>query len=376
MSKNRFIGSIIIILVALSFGLSYFVRPKVPVREIVSAAEITIEPPGQPTVVGMTLADRVQKSFSLGLVLVQSEYSAKNAAGLESIRLWAQPKFQENAAFLHPITLSIPVEVQHSIFDSFFYNLFAAPYYWLQDRITDGLCARISEFHDSSAYDSFRNDYIGVFGQDLDSMLLLARYESDRARSAVNVVLCAAFWFVVTICGAILFVTSREGTRSSRGQRLLAYGWIITGLLYVLMAAIQNHVAVLISALVCLLGGFYLRRPVKLHFNPDKMITLELLSPNAAVIALIAWISITLLGIRLLTWIKTGSLSSPDPVTLLACSFSGDFVHDPIHAKRNLSTAIGLIWLTLTGWVTYYVGYDPKEAREVEQKLASLEPLH
>lgn len=361
--------------VTLSFVLSYFYRPRPPIRElVVTSQEI---PAGSNLVASgaAPMSSRVANSFALALVLVKSEFSEKNATGLEYLRVWAQEKFQRDPSFLHPVTLDVPVEVQHSIIDSFFFNLFAGPVYFLQEQVMDYLSRRIDDFHHSRAYLSFVGDYYDVFGMDMESASLLARYQAERARSAVNVILCAGFWLLVTMSGLLAFGMSKAGTRTSRGQKLLSSGWLLVSLLYFVVAWIENNVAVMTSALICGGVGIYLNKPFKIFSDDDNRLGVKLVTLRPDLIAVLAWVSITLIAVRLITWVKTGTLFAPDPLTLLASSWSGDFLHEPLHAKKDITRLVGLGWLLYGLWTAYYISYDPKSSAEVERSLESLQPL-
>lgn len=367
---------VLIGIMCLSFSLSYFYRPRPPIRELVKASQEM--PPGSRLVSSgaAPMASRVANSFTLALVLVKSEYSEKNAAGLEYLRVWAQENFQKDPSFLRPVTLSVPVEVHHSIIDSLFFNLFAGPVYGLQAQVMDYLSGRIADFHHSRAYLSFISDYYEVFGMDNESASLLARYQSERAKSAVNVILCAAFWLLVTIGGIVSVFIAPKGLRKSRGQWLLSYGWLLVAILYFVVGWTENLVAVMASSLICGSIGLFLYKPFKFHIGEDSALSVKLVTLSPQFIAIFAWISVSLVAIRLITWVKTGTLFAPDPLTLLASSWSGDFLHDPVHAKKNITRMVGLAWLLYGFWTAYYVAYDPKTSAEVERTLDSLQPIN
>jgi len=375
LGKKR-LAYLVIGIMCLSFAMSYFYRPQPPVRELVSASQEM--PPGSRLVAtgAAPMSSRVANSFTLALVLVKSEFSEKNAAGLEYLRVWAQENFQKDPSFLHPVTLNVPVEVQHSIIDSFLYNIFAGPVYFMQEKVMDFLAQRIDQFHHSRAYLSFISDYYEVFGMDQESASLLARYQSERAKSAVNVILCAGFWLLVTIGGALSIFTAKPNMKPSRGQWLLAYGLLLASVLYLVLSWMENHVAVMASSIICGAIGLYLFKPFKIQISEDSALSLKLVNLSPQFIAIFAWVSVSLIAIRLITWVKTGTLFAPDPLTLLASSWSGDFLHDPVHAKKNITRAVGSLWLLYGLWTAYYVSYDPKTSAEVEHTLESLQPIN
>ncbi len=322
------------------------------------------------------MASRVANSFTLALVLVKSEFSEKNATGLEYLRVWAQEEFQKDPSFLRPVTLNVPVEVHHSVIDSLFFNLFAGPVYLMQGEVMDYLAKRIDDFHHSRAYLSFVSDYYEVFGMDMESASLLARYQSERAKSAVNVILGAGFWLMVTLGGIASMFIARRGMRKSRGQWLLSYGWLFVAALYFVIGWTENLVAVMASSLICGAIGIYLYKPFKILVGEENSFSVKLVTLSPQFIAIFAWISVTLVAVRLITWVKTGTLFTPDPLTLLASSWSGDFLHEPLHAKKNITRVVGLGWLLYGLWTAYYISYDPKESAEVERTLDSLQPIN
>jgi hypothetical protein len=63
-----------------------------------------------------------------------------------------------------------------------------------------------------------------------------------------------------------------------------------------------------------------------------------------------AWVTYSIFLIQVVTWIHTGSLDDPDPITLLISSITGNFLHDPVYAKRAIMLCLGLGWLLITGW--------------------------
>ncbi|MFN8552125.1 MAG: hypothetical protein U0103_11595 [Candidatus Obscuribacterales bacterium] len=98
----------------------------------------------------------------------------------------------------------------------------------------------------------------------------------------------------------------------------------------------------LISAWVLGWIGIYIRRPVTIELGEDKGLSFKVLTPSRSVIALGYWATFSLIAIQILTWIKTGSLMNPDPVSLLISCFTGNFLYDPTSAKRAISQAVGV----------------------------------
>ena len=90
-------------------------------------------------------------------------------------------------------------------------------------------------------------------------------------------------------------------------------------------------------------------------------------------ILVFAWVIVSLLCIQFLTWLKQGVLTDPDPLTLLICSFSGDFIHEPLAVKHFLATFIGLAWSGSFAFMLRTLARRGTEStKEVQKKLAAL----
>lgn len=361
------------VLISIAFATSYFAKPHEPNVEIVSYIQ-ELPDPKKDYPKDSGLAERISRSYGLALVLVISEYTQRNAMALDSIRGWARQQFQKDAGFLHNMQFE-PMATRHvSIIESVCYNLLAAPSYALQEAALNFVRDQIAAFHTTNAYLRFRSDYFDSFGLDKESALLLARYQSDKARLAVDVLLSSAFWLAVFIIGAILALRAKPGVRSTRAQRVLAYFWVIMAVYYLCSAWSQNQVVLLISAWVCGWIGFYIRRPLAISLGDDKGLSFKLLTPSRSLVALAYWITFSLIAIQVMTWIKSGTLISPDPITLLISSFSGNFLYDPISAKKTISQVVGIIWIVVSLWVFREITVGLPSA-EVEQELASLKEV-
>jgi len=368
--RRRLVTYGLIGLVVLAFLMAYFVRPKAPLMDFVSASQEI--GPGEHLPSDQGLAARVSKSYGLALVLVFSDYSRKNAVALESLRSWARENFQRDPGFLHPAMPESPAENHQSIMDALFFNLCAAPLYVVEGQTVQFLKGRIADFHSTRAYESFREDYYSAFGKDKESALLLARYQSDRAASAVNVLVSLIFWICVLVTGMFAFQVAPQGSRSTKSQRMLAHFWLALSLFYFVLAWVQNAVPVLVSALICGFVGFYLRRPITVKYGEDKGLSLTLVTLSNRAVAVSYWLTLSLVAIQVMTWIKTGSLNDPDPITLLLSSFSGNFLQDPINSKRNLSRVVGALWVLSGAWVVWeFIIHEPN-SKDVEEGLASL----
>lgn len=372
MNRKVLVSLVVALVLGVSI-LSYFEKPKAPIIEVVNMMQ---ELPGvQPSYPGDTVfADRVVKSYNWALVLVKTEFGNANVVALDSLRRWATDNFRRDPHFLHPIIIPVP-EPHFSVFDSAIYNLVAPIKYFLDERIADVLRCRIEEFHKTNAYKSFQVAYYDLFDVDAESATLLARYQSDRAKLAIDVVLCAAYWLVAIIGGAVWYFRARQGQRSTREQRLLAYGWLCMGVYYFIIAWTTQQVTVLVSAVLALLVGFYLRRPIAVSFGQDSGLFLRLISLGPRILALVTWISISLIAIQGMTWIKSGVLSDPDPITLLVSSFTGNFLHDPTSTKRTILRVIGIVWVIASLWTLRFIRYEASGEREIEEQLDSLDTI-
>lgn len=356
-------------LISVAFGLAYFHRPHEPKVEVVNVLQEYPDPTREyPLDTG--LSGRISQSHGLALVLVISEFSQRNAIALDSLRSWAKQNFQKDAGFLHNDPIE-PTTKHSTIVESLCYSLFAAPNAALRETALTFVRDQVAEFHNTQAYEKFRNDFFDSFGLERESALLLARYQSDRARAAVDVLLTTAFWLVVFAVGSVIALRSKIGERTTRLQRILAYFYVLMAVYYLCSAWSQNQVVLLISAWVCGWIGFYIRRPFAIETNSDKGMSFKVLTPSRSVIALGYWATFSLIAIQLMIWIKTGTLVDPDPLSLLISSFTGNFLYDPTSAKRTISHAIGIVWIVVSLWTIREVTVGAPAA-EVELELAAL----
>lgn len=358
-----------IAIVVISVLLAYFGRPKPPRLELVSPrqelSDYEAKYPGD-----TKLADRVAKSYGLALVLVESPYTDRNVIALEAIRSWARERFQTEPDFLHPVSLESTTEPRETIIDAFFYNLFAQGRYWLEGLAGQCLSQQIDEFHHTSAYRSFRNAYFDLFGVDADAAALLARYQTEKAKLAVGVIFWCWLWIVAIVVGAISLFCSKS--RFDRLQDILVGGWLIAGISYLVIGWMDGQVSVFASALVCLAIGMYLRFPFMLTRDEQENIKLRLITLGSNWIALASWLTFSLVAVQVLTWIRMGTPNEPDPITLLLSSMTGNFLQDPALGKRIILRWTGAVWLILGVWTAFQLRRDARNARELEEGLASL----
>jgi hypothetical protein len=370
--NRKLLASGLVVLISVAFVMSYFGRPHEPSVEVVNwVQELPDRQKSYPLDTG--LSERISRSHGLALVLVISEFTQRNAFALDSLRSWARLNFQKDAGFLHNEQPD-PATKHTTIVESLCYSLFASPSYALREAALDFVRDQIADFHNTEAYKRFRADYFDSFGLEKESAILLARYQSDKAKVAVDVLLTAAFWIIAFIVGSVLALRAKPGGRSSRLQRILAYFYVLMALYYLCSAWAQNQVVMLISAWVCGWIGFYIRRPVAIDLGEDKGLSFRVLTPSRSMIALLYWATFSLIAIQVMVWIKTGTLLSPDPISLLISSFTGNFLYDPTSAKRTISHATGIAWILASLWVFREVTVGAPTA-EVEQELASLKEV-
>lgn len=309
-------------------------------------------------------ADTVVDS-TWAMVLVHSEFSRKNAAGLEALRNWAKQQFIQDRQFLNPLELphSLP---NHTVGDSFFACLFALPARALESTASSFTGSRMQQFYGTTAFKSFLVDYYDLFGVSEESARLLFRYQEDRAKQSTAVLITALLSAIFLVVLGLLRATSKIS--SLRG---LALFWLGLGSLYCFNACSVNSVSYLGGALLALAAGFYLYRPFRLVSGEDGVIALKSLEPSRRTLALVLWVSVTLLFIQIVNWIKGSILTEPDPITLLIGSISGNFIHDPSGIKRSALEISGVAWLILSLSVFYFYRRGGEPSREVETELKS-----
>ena len=361
------VTTIAVVLTVISFLTAYFIKPHPPTQEIVPAPASIVGTTKNPNVPPLSV--RIQKSFALALILVRSDFTLPNAAALEALRNWASKNFEQDANFLHPPSVDNETEASQSIIDSYAYSLLGTTRYFFESLMSDFLKNRIQDYQTSPSYLSMCVDYFGLFGYDLDSAQLLARYQSERAKDAVDPMLIGLLWLLLGAAAISYWMFGKPSTPFSRTQVVLAYGWLTLAVFYTVSAWVQNQISILISAVICCLIGLYLRRPIKAVFGENRALSFELVSLSSTVLSLLTWVSISLLLIRIVSWINTGSLLHPDPITLFISGLRGDFFHDPVHVKRNMERIAALSWLAYTMWLL------PRLSGEWTEDAAQDEPL-
>jgi hypothetical protein len=348
LKNDRLISAAIILIIGCAV-VSYFIRPKQPLLELVKPEQelSSYQPkyPGDPS-----LSNRVLKSYELAFILVRTPYMQTNLTALEAVREWARDNFQSHPDFLHPVSLPAPAEDHDTVFGALGYNIFAAPRYWLEAQIGELLRGQIAAFHKTSAFQSFQTCYFDMFGKDSEAANLLARYESDRAKQAVDVVLWTLIWWIGLTIAAARLLNNRKRDFFDALRSNTAAVWTLLAVAYLTQAWFGGQASALVSTIVASAFAFYLHRPFMLvsHQEARQQVVRIRLAP--CWIATAAWFTFTCLSVQLLTWIRTGIPAVPDPVSLFVASLSGNFLHDPVQAKRFITGSIAGSWLLVTAW--------------------------
>jgi hypothetical protein len=350
----------------LSFVTGYFVKPHPSVFEALWPAGSGVPKPAQ----ARLLANRIARSYDEALILTRNPFTAPtDATSLEALRNWASKSFARDPNFLHPSSIEEDYAGSQSVIDSYAFSILASIRFAFEGLTAKFLAARIAAYHQTDSYRFFALDYMGLFGNDSEARQLLLQYESSRALDTIDPLLIALLWLVLCVIAVWYCVKAKSTRPSKRLQNVLAGGWLGLAIYYIIFASVQNQVSVFLAGIICSVVGLYLSCPVSAKYSEKTGISLEPIALSTPVVTLLGWLSISLLIIRLVCWIKTGSLSHPDPITLIVSGLKGDFLHDPVHVKRNLDRIFGLFWLCLTLWIL------PRLSGEWTAEAAQEEPL-
>lgn len=362
---------LLILLTLAATLLAYFGRPKPPLLELATPRQelpsYTEHYPGD-----TSLSDRVSKSYGLAMVLVQSPYTQKNVVALESLRSWARARFQQQPDFLHPVSLPASDDTNQTFIDAFCSNLFTGMHYWLQDQVGHLVSARIAAFHETKAYLSFRNAYYDLFALNADAATLLARYQSDKAKLAIDVILLSGLWLIAILSGILSVIKTRPVLRYETAQQVLSRLWLLAGLCYLVLACTRNDVSLVVSSIVSASIGLYLRAPFVLQPSEQLSDKIRFISLKSNWTAFAIWLSFSLVVMQSFTWIRTGSITAPDPISLLLSSITGNFLQEPLHGKHLVALILGLSWLVASIWALSQAASDARAAQEAEESLATL----
>ncbi len=372
--KNSLVTATVL-MVSLCCVLSYFVKPKAPALELVSPKQelpnFSAKYPGD-----TTLANRVMKSYGLAMILVQSPYTQRNVISIENVRSWARDRFQAHPDFLHPVSIGGRTEKNDTVFGAIGYNLFAGLHYWLQERAGEVLSWRIKQFHGSYAYQSFNLAFFDLFGRDAETATLLARYQTERGRLAVNVVLWSAVWLLYGVAACVWLTAPSRLRRWERWRLVLGGVWLIAATSYFVAAWMNNELSTFLAAVGSLTAALYTLFPTIIARHKEAEPSLVRIEMTPAGIAFATWITISLLAVQVVTWIRAGHPDFPDPVTLLLSSLTGNFIHDPVNAKRMVLTLIGIPWVVLGWWTISQQRKNKPASQHQDEPFESLKTTY
>lgn len=379
-AKLRF-SSLVVVTVALLFALAYFVKPKEAVTQIVSPAKMMPQQAiGFPA--DASFAEHVMNSSSVAIVSHRNEYSNGNANSLEALRSWAAQEFHNDPRFLHPVILP-KARASSTFVNATAFSLIGWPYFALSETITSALGERIEKYCSSEAFSVFKNDYVGVFGENAESATLLARYQADRARSAVHPVLALLYSLVILLFAPLAVRPLKTAAqrwrlpfapeeRAAGSAAVFAYFSLAVSLYYVLQAVLveSTTASAVVAAIIAGGTGAYVLFPLQVFVDSKEVLVLRSTISRRAVY-IFGWMLFSVLSIQMLTWIKQGVLTEPDPISLLISSFTGDFIHDPLSAKRLVASAIAIAWFASFGFIlTIMKKQNSESSREIVRKLA------
>jgi hypothetical protein len=347
--SNRSVLKIVIILTLGCSLFAYFSKPKATLLSFGSPKDLL--PTFEERFPGDTrLSDRVIKSYALAMVLVQTPFTQNNVTSLEMIREWSRDQFQRHPDFLHPVSVIVDHEKRDTVFGAVGYTILAPVKFWLAEQSAYLLRMRINNFHGSSAFRSFSKAYFDFFGKDSDSATLLTLYESERARQAVDVLPWFALWLCSLSVSAVLLFRARQHNFFLALQRVLSGAWLLVGIEYLFQSWDGGQLSTLVSGVIAMLIAAYLMKPFifATHQEGGQQLLFIRLAPRW--VALSFWLTMSVFAVQILTWVRTGLPNASDPVTLLLCSASGNFVHEPVAGKRLITNVVACIWVLCSFW--------------------------
>lgn len=369
-NRRRIVLFGVVVLLVCSL-LSYFVKPHPPVGELVSPQQ---ELPGfeYDRIEYNDLAQRVSESYNLAFVLFGSPYTADNVRALENVRTWAQEKYRSSPDFLHPVRIKPDPEPNDTVFGALGYNLFAQVRYAMEGLVRNFLSMRIADFHQEPAYKSFAASFFEIYGKDAEAATLLAKYQSDKAKEAVPVILWALAWGSLISFAALLVGFAPRRQRFDRIRIGLVLTWAFISLCCGASAWMDNSIQALLSSLMAAAIGIYFLKPFVLLTRQDSSLKVYFIKLSSRWIALSAWASYSLLAITILTWIRATLPEHADPVSLLLSGFSGNFLSDPDEGKKTVARLLGMGWLLVSLWAFMQRNKDASIIDQLEEELAAL----
>lgn len=365
--------SLSVIAVVTACLLTYFVKPKSP--DLVFVTPKQELPTYQPRHPGDTsLKDRIVRSYELAMIILQTPYMQKNFKALESIRQWARDRFAEHPDFLHPAVIEQPRQNHDTVFGAFGFHVFAPLHYFAQEQAAHLVRWRISQFHETYPYQTFRAAYFDLFGWDSESALLLSIYQNDRAKTAIDALLWAVAWTAGITAAGFYLIRLRKKEFYIALQRVTASVWAALSLNYFLQAWATEQASSVLSFIVSASISAYLFNPVAVVYHQEAARRLTRIRLSPSWISLAAWLTVSILAIQVLTWIRHSAPGSTDPITMLIGAVTGNFVHDPIHGKRWVTIVAAAAWVAAGLWAWRQQGktFTDYEAETDLNKLAAL----
>jgi hypothetical protein len=375
--------TILVFAVACMFAFSLGYRANEPTRHIAKVDKVMpyakFRYPGD-----LTFAQQVVDSSTFAVVLQKSEFSQANANALEALRSWAGNNFRRDPRFLHPVSLPKPLP-NATVLDSAFYGLFHAPYTWLSSQASKFLEERIGQFCETVTFSIFRRDYVELFGNDTEAATLLARYQTERARAAINPLLALLYFAFTLVLApyAVRFLRELAGlwreaisVYGAKEAAWVSYFSLSLTLFYSVQALVclETQAASLVTAGVFALLSIFLLFPVKLLASKEELLFLRT-SLDGRTVMLIGWMIFSMVCGQCVLWLKQDLLTNLDPLTLVICAFTGNFLTDPLAIKKTLAMGISVAWAVSFAWSLKLLNRrGAASTKEVAKRLASLTP--
>lgn len=370
MNLLRRLGVCLVIVVLIGSVVSFFGNPTIkPIGKVLDPAQ-ELNAPEFKGFIDKEFGDRVVNS-TWAMVLVHSEFSNDNASGLEALRNWAKSKFTLDRQFLDPIILP-ESRSSSTVLGALANSVLGLPIKLIDSASSAFLSLRIESFHKSNAYQSFRVDFYDLFGVNQEAVKLLYAYQEERAKVSLLVLQSAFFWFITVVFIGVNHFKVRKISPDSALRKSLSIFWAALSLFYLVTACTANNVEVFAGAIFSTLIAIYLAFPIALNRKEGGAISWFKYELSTRAQLILLWLTFSLVGIQIISWIKGGILTNPDPVTLLIGSLTGNFVHDPIGIKRSITELLGVTWLGLTIFTAYTFKTRASRSREIETELKSL----
>lgn len=386
--KKKLGAAVLMVITAtMLVGSAIFVKPREKVTTLVNADRL-MEGASTSGVWDTRFADKVMKTVFFALVLTSDEYTQQNAEALEALRSWAAREFHRDPRFLHPVILPAPL-ANSTFVNSTVYSFLASPYYCLRSLCGDFLSWRIEQFSHSRAFHTFSRNCFDFFGAEPEAAAMLARYQSDRAFAAVDSLLAFCYFSLALLISGmpVRFLKEKAAYwRAPLGQLEsaatkqvagLAYGTFVVAGFYFLQSVLQEALAGQ-SLLACFLSlglGLYVLFPVKIFADSENVLFLRS-GLSVKTVSACSFLFLSLLVIQLLNWLKQGSLTAPDPLTLIISGLTGDFIHEPSQSKKTLALVISSLWaLALAFTLKTVTRRDGVSSAEVAKRLAEADAL-